>query len=112
MTPAERKMSDVLGPWERSASESSLVERCRLAWEKPFGCLSNHEMATFLNQRFAVEDLLPLAKKRIQDRFDDDTELYDGHLASAIEEAEYWYKVDQEHRRIIANRYSKDEKQA
>lgn len=35
----------------------------------------------------AIEHLLPLAGKRIQDGFDDGTELYDGELSSAIEYA-------------------------
>jgi hypothetical protein len=47
--------------------------------------LSNEELATLLRQRVAVEHILPIAKKRVEDNADDDTEMYDGELKAAIE---------------------------
>jgi hypothetical protein len=43
--------------------------------------------APYLRQRFAVEQLLPVAKKILEDGIDDDTEIFDGELQEAIEYA-------------------------
>ena len=98
-------MSEVVGPWEESEVETSLIARCRDAWEKPIAELSSLEIATFLGQRLAVEHLLPFGKKKIEASFDDGSELYDGHLARSIEEAEHWLQRDREHRQFIATSY-------
>jgi len=78
-------IADILGPWIQPDWDSGLIERCRSAWNKPLRDLTNQELATLLRQRFLVEHLLPVASKRVQDRYDDDTEIYDGELESAIE---------------------------
>ena len=45
------------------------------------------EQATLLRQRMAVDHVLPIAKRRLQDSLEDDTEMYDGELEAAIEYA-------------------------
>jgi len=80
-------VADILGPWVDPDSDSGLIARCRKAWNKPLRDLSSEELATFLRQRFAVEQLLPVAKKRLEDGIDDDTEMFDGELQQAIEYA-------------------------
>jgi hypothetical protein len=80
-------IADLIGPWVDPDWDSGLIDRCRKAWSKPLRDLSNEELATFLRQRVAVEHVLPIAKKRLQDSVDDDTEVYDGELEAAIEYA-------------------------
>jgi len=87
MTTDTIAIADVLGPWVEPDWENGLIERCRNAWNKPLRNLTNQELATLLNQRFAVEHILTIANKRILDGFDDDTEFYDGQLQSAIDYA-------------------------
>lgn len=80
-------VADLLGPWVEPDWDSGLVDRCRKAWNKPLRDLSREELATLLRQRIAVKHVLPVAKQRIQDRADDDTEMYAGELEAAIEYA-------------------------
>lgn len=80
-------IADLLGPWVEPEWDSSLIERCKNAWNKPFEDLTNQELATLLLQRIAIEHLLPIAAKRVQDGFDDDTEIYDGELENAVQSA-------------------------
>jgi hypothetical protein len=77
-------IADLLGPWVPQEYDSGLIERCRKAWDKPLRELSREELATFLRQRIAVEHLLPIAKLRISEGMDDDTEMYEGELKEAI----------------------------
>jgi hypothetical protein len=87
MNTDTKSVADFLGPWVEPDWDSGLVARCRSAWNKPMQNLTNQELATLLRQRFAVEHLSPIASKRVQDGFDDNTEIYDGELKSAIEDA-------------------------
>jgi hypothetical protein len=87
MTTDTISMADILGPWVEPDWDSGLIARCREAWNKPLRDLSREELATLLRQRYAVEQLLPIAKKRLADGDDDDTEMFDGELAEAIEYA-------------------------
>jgi hypothetical protein len=87
MTTDTISVADLLGPWVEPDWDSGLIERCRNAWSKPLRDLTNQELATLLRQRFAVEQLLPIASQRVLDGFDDDTEIYEGELESAIEYA-------------------------
>ena len=80
-------VADILGPWVEPDWDSGLIARCREAWNKPLQDLSREELATLLRQRYAVEHLLPIAKKRLADGDDDDTEMFDGELAEVIEYA-------------------------
>jgi CDI immunity proteins len=84
-TTDSMSIADLLGPWVDPDWDSGLIDRCRHAWSKPLRDLSNEELATLLRQRVAVEHILPIAKKRVEDNADDDTEMYDGELKAAIE---------------------------
>ena len=78
-------IADIEGEWQESGFESGLIARCRAAWHKPIEDLSNEEMATLLRQKIAVEHILPLARQRVADGIDDDTEMFDGELREVIE---------------------------
>jgi len=80
-------VADILGPWVEPDWDSGLIARCREAWKKPLRDLSREELATLLRQRFAVEQLLPVARKKLENGIDDDTEMFDGELQEAIEYA-------------------------
>jgi hypothetical protein len=80
-------IADILGPWGEPDWDSGLTARCRAAWDKPLRDLSREELATLLRQRFAVEHLLPIARKRLADGIDDDTEMFDGELQEAVDYA-------------------------
>jgi hypothetical protein len=81
-------LAQILGPWQQPDFESGLIARCRNAWDKPLESLSNHELVTCLQQDLAIAHILPLAKKRLHEKFDDDTELVDGQLAEALADPE------------------------
>ena len=87
MTTDTISIADILGQWVEPDWNSGLIERCRNAWNKPLRELTNEELATLLRQRFAVEQLLPIASKRLLDGYHDDTEIDDGELERAIEYA-------------------------
>jgi hypothetical protein len=87
MTTDTISIADILGPWVEPDWDSGLIARCRDAWNKPLRDLSREELATLLRQKYAVEHLLPVAKKRLASGIDDDTEIFDGELAEAIEYA-------------------------
>ena len=89
MTADTASLSDLLGPWIDSDRNTGLIERCKNAWSKPLRDLSREELATLLRQRIAVEHLLPIAKKRLKDGIDDDTEMFDGELQEAVEYASH-----------------------
>jgi len=80
-------VADILGPWIEPDWGSGLIDRCRRAWSRPLRDLSREELATLLRQRIAVEHVLPVAKKKVQEAVDDDTEMYEGELEAAIEYA-------------------------
>lgn len=82
-----KTVADILGPWIDPDWDSGLIDRCRQAWNKPLRELSHEELATLLRQRFAVEHILPIARKRLADGIEDDSEMYDGELQAAIEYA-------------------------
>ena len=50
----------------------------------PVSELSNYVLATFIRQRIALPLVLPEARRRLDARFMDDTELYDEELADAV----------------------------
>jgi len=74
---------DIYGEWEKLGDKSGLVERVRLAWKKPFGELTNKELATLIRQKFAIEYIMPLARQRILED-NDESESYDGELEETI----------------------------
>ncbi len=77
-------VAGILGPWEGSDFASGLIKRCEGAWTKPIKKLTNEELATFLRQKIAIEHILPEAKKRIEMKIDDDSEIYEGELSGAV----------------------------
>jgi hypothetical protein len=85
--PEDVTIADLLGPWVEPDWDSGLIDRCRKAWTKPLRELSNEELATLLRQRIATEQILPLARKRVEDGIDDNTEMFEGELEEAIEYA-------------------------
>ena len=82
---ANKSVADLIGPWVDSEFESGLILRCKAAWNKPLRDLTNKELATFLQQRIATIHLLPIARNRIENKVDDDTEFYEGELKETIE---------------------------
>jgi hypothetical protein len=79
--------ASLLGPWSGEAP-TGLTQRCRDAWDVPLHELSDLMVATFLNQRVAVPEMLEEARRRLKCQECDDTEFYDGQLLDAISEAE------------------------
>jgi len=82
-----RSVADIEGPWVEPSLNSGLIKRCRANWSVPVTEVSNHVLATFIRQRFALSLVMPEAKRRLAESFDDDTELYEGELATAVAEA-------------------------
>ena len=85
--PEHTTIAHLLGPWVEPDWDSGLIDRCRKVWNKPLRGLSKGELAMLLRQRVAVEHILPLARKRVEEGIEDDTELYEGELEAAIEYA-------------------------
>ena len=77
-------LAEILGPWQQPDFESGLIARCRNLWEKPIESFTNQEIVTCLQQGLAIDHLLPMAEERLQRRFEDDSELFDGQLAEAV----------------------------
>jgi len=83
----ETTVADVEGPWIDSEFESSLILRCKNAWDKPIKKLSNEELSTFLRQKIAVQAILPTAKERAASGIEDGTEAWNDELQEAINSA-------------------------
>jgi hypothetical protein len=81
-----RSAADIHGPWVDPGFDSGLVERVRRSWTTPIGDLTNGTLATFLRQRLATEAVVREARKRLDAGYDDDSELYDGELAAALQD--------------------------
>lgn len=81
-------LAQLLGPWQQPNFESGLIARCRNAWDKPLDSFSNLELVICLQQDLAVDHVIPVAKKRLQDAVDDDSEMFEGQLAEAVTDAE------------------------
>jgi hypothetical protein len=80
----QRSVRDIEGPWVEPEFDSSLVQRCRENWAVPLGQVTNHVLATFICQRVGLSIGLPEADRRVRARYDDESEMYDGELASAL----------------------------
>jgi hypothetical protein len=61
-----------------------LIDRCKRYWGVPVPELPNAIVAMFLRQRFALQVIIPEARKRLETGFDDDSEMYEGELAEAL----------------------------
>ncbi len=79
-------LADILGPWQQPDFESGLIARCRSAWGKPIESLSNLELVTCLQQNLAIKHILPIAEKRLRERMDDESELFEGQLVKTVAE--------------------------
>src|SRR5262249_36388148 len=78
-------LASIYGAWEQSGAPKGLIEKIKKAWDKPLAELTNGELAALLRQRFGVEYVLPLARERLIDQFDDETESSEGELAKMVE---------------------------
>jgi hypothetical protein len=63
---------------------TTLQQRCQDAWDTPFNELSDLMVATFLNQRIAVPQVLAEALRRLISEPRDGTDYFDGQLAEAV----------------------------
>jgi hypothetical protein len=79
-------VSDIVGKWVNSDFDSGLIARCKSAWEKPIVDLTNEELATFLRQNIAMSAILPEARKRMVNNFNDGSEMYEGELKAIVDE--------------------------
>ena len=95
MNSEARTIAEIVGPWQETEISTGLIERCRNAWNKPISTLSNQELATLLRQKIAVDHLIPIAKRRIAESFEDETELYEEELENAVSNAENWFRNPQ-----------------
>ena len=80
----QRSVGDIEGPWTEPEFDSSLIQRCRENWAVPIGQVTNRVLATFIRQRIGLSIVVPEAECRVEARYDDDSEMYDGELASAL----------------------------
>jgi hypothetical protein len=67
-----RSVADVEGPWVDPGFGSGLIERCKRYWSVPASELPNAVLAMFLRQRFALQIIIPEARKRLEAGIDDD----------------------------------------
>jgi hypothetical protein len=79
-----KSVADVEGPWSDPQFDSSLIAGCKKYWDMPINELPDLMVATYLNQGFAIKEMLNEARDRIQRGSPDDTELYDGQLAETV----------------------------
>ncbi len=83
----KKSVADIEGPWVEPELNSGLIQRCRDNWSKPVTQVTNHVLATFIRQGFALSLVVPEAENRIKRGFIDDTELCDEELEVAVNEA-------------------------
>ena len=77
---------NIAGPWSGDAT-TSLMERCKSAWDVPIPELSDLMIATFLTQGIAISEVLAEAERRLIFEERDDTEFFDGQLKEAVQTA-------------------------
>jgi hypothetical protein len=79
------RAADIHGSWADPGRQSALIERVRQYWYIPIADLPDAALALFLRQRIAVGPVLAEARRRLDAGRSDDSELYDGELAAAVE---------------------------
>jgi hypothetical protein len=79
--------ADLHGPWVDPGWGSGLIDRVRRYWSVPISDLPDAALALFLRQSIAVVPVLAEARRRLASGRPDDSELYDGELAAAVEAA-------------------------
>lgn len=88
--PETRSVADIVGRWRDPDFESNLIERCKRVWSTPIGELPDLMIATYLNQKLATEQMQLEAKRRLDGRLRDDSELFDGQLAESLARSEFY----------------------
>ena len=73
--------------WVEPELNSGLIQRCRDNWSKPVTQITNHVLATFIRQNFALSIVTPEAERRIKRGYIDGSELYDEELEVAVNES-------------------------
>ncbi|HVU16113.1 MAG TPA: contact-dependent growth inhibition system immunity protein [Candidatus Didemnitutus sp.] len=81
-------LAQILGPWQQPEVDTSLITRCRNAWNKPIDQFTDLELVTCLQQDLAIGYVLPIAKNRLQNSAPDNSEMFEGQLAEAVADAE------------------------
>jgi hypothetical protein len=79
--------AEIHGPLVDPGWDSSLIDRARRYWSVPIADLPDAALALFLRQGIAVAPVLAEARRRLSGGKPDDSELYDGELAAAVEAA-------------------------
>jgi hypothetical protein len=82
-----KSVADIEGPWLDPEFESSVIDRCREYWSTPMSRVPDIALATYLNQRIALQLVIQEAKLRVTTGRMDDTEFFDGQLREALEKA-------------------------
>lgn len=78
--------AEIHGPWIDPNWESGLVARVRKFWDVPIADLPDAALALFLRQQIAVEPTMKEAQRRLASGRPDESEIYEGELATALEE--------------------------
>jgi hypothetical protein len=79
-----RSVADIEGPWVDPNFESGLIARCRQYWTTPVSQMPNQVLATFIRQEFGLAIVIPEAQRRVDAGFDDNSELFNGELATTL----------------------------
>jgi hypothetical protein len=82
----DKSAADIYGPWVEPDWQSGLVDRLRQFWSVPIKELPDTGLALFLRQCTAVKPVLIEARRRLEVGQPDDSEMYDGELARAVED--------------------------
>jgi hypothetical protein len=80
--------ADIYGPWVEPDWDSGLIVRVRKWWHVPVPDLPDAALALFLRQEIAVDAFLDEASRRLNEGQSDDSELYEGELARAVQQVE------------------------
>jgi hypothetical protein len=83
-----KSVADFEGAWIDPPFASGLVERCQRYWNTPISELPDLMVATYINQKLALEQMQVEARRRIDSAQFDGSEFYDGQLADALRQSE------------------------
>ncbi len=84
---AAQSVADIEGAWVDPQWTSGVIERCRQSWTTPINEVPDIALITYLHQQFAPELVIAEARSRVAAGHFDDTELYGGQMAEALESA-------------------------
>jgi hypothetical protein len=77
--------ADIHGSLAGPGWDSSLIDRVRRYWLVPIADLPDAALALFLRQQIAIGPVREEARRRLAAGRSDDSELYEGELAAAVE---------------------------